>query len=183
MWPYSGRASWAAALGAVGVLLGGVSKDVVGVRPVSEPPQFVTLDQRVAAADFIFVGEGRRLFFVDKQYKEVPYEQAATMHKLKAAVIEVAVVKSLFPVAWTEGTVVLIPVATWKDSAGRGGSYEKFLHRELAVGDGTSPRLRRRIHAHTPSTPAARVGPKDNPLDVTYLDQVIVSIEKRIASR
>lgn len=181
-----------------GILSACVLRETVAERPIFEPPAQVTLDQRVEAADFIFIGEARRVFFVDRRYREVPYEKAAQVNKVKAAMLEVQVLKPLFPQPWPGEVTALIPLTAWKGSQpGERGSYDELvdqhvgkrgiyftsrteIYYELPTGDGVSNRLESRLFAHTRSTPAAQAGPKENPLALTYLEGVTTSVRKRL---
>ena len=157
------------------------------------------MSERVASAEFIFVGMGQRIYFVDHQYQEVPsYEKAATRYGMRAAIVEIRVLKALFPKQWTDGDVVRIPVSTSMEASSNGRSpYEDLIRRyhgkrgiyftrrttiydEFSLdAQGTSKRLPMPMRAHVLDTLPAAAGPKGNPLEMRYLDEVMVSIDKR----
>jgi ribosomal protein L12E/L44/L45/RPP1/RPP2 len=83
----------------------------------------VDLDQRVAESKFIFLGEGVRIYFLDRQYRETPYIRAADDGKLKSAVLVVKVVKPLQPVKGDLPAQILVPISTDRDVFGEGRSH------------------------------------------------------------
>jgi hypothetical protein len=83
----------------------------------------VELDQRVAESKFIFLGEGVRIYFLDRQYRETPYIRAADDGKLKSAVLVVKVVKPLYPTRGDVPAQILVPISTDRDVFGEGRSH------------------------------------------------------------
>jgi hypothetical protein len=83
----------------------------------------VELDKRVAESKFIFVGEGVRIYFLDRQYRETPYIRAADEGKLKSAVLVVKVVKPLQPATGDLPAQILVPITTDRDVFGEGRSH------------------------------------------------------------
>ena len=68
-------------------------------RPVEPIPKLLTMNQKVAMANHIFIGTGKRVYFIDRFYKEVSYEDAfsSTKSDSKSAIIEIEVSRNLFP--------------------------------------------------------------------------------------
>ena len=83
----------------------------------------VDLDQRVAESKFIILGEGVRIYFIDRWYREAPYIRAADEGRLKSAVLVVKVLKQLQPAAGEAPAQILVPIATDKDVFGEGRSH------------------------------------------------------------
>jgi hypothetical protein len=185
----------------LGVLTAALTTSGEGLpeRPPPRVPDRVTLDQRVAGATFIFVGEGRRIYFVNCRYEEVPYEQAAALDTSRMAFIEIEVSTPLLPRKWTEGNKVIIPITTSAERqasgripynelasrhVGRQGIYfttRTVLHSEVSsCGSPNTPiKLGTPIDAHRLSTLPALEGPKENPLPLDYLDEVQAIINRR----
>jgi hypothetical protein len=63
----------------------------------------VELDKRVAESKYIFLGEGVRIYFLDRQYRETPYIRAADDGRMKSAVLVVKIVKPLQPAKGKQG--------------------------------------------------------------------------------
>jgi hypothetical protein len=78
--------------------------------PVESP----AIDKRVAEAKVIFVGEGTRIFFIDRRYQEVPYIRALGEGTSKSALISVRVVKVLHSTNVEMPTRVFVPIETNK---------------------------------------------------------------------
>ena len=83
----------------------------------------VEMDKRVAESKFIFLGEGVRIYFLDRQYRETPYIRAADDGKLKSAVLVVKVVKSLQAATGDIPVQILVPISTDRDVFGEGRSH------------------------------------------------------------
>ena len=68
-------------------------------RPVEPIAKLLTMDQKVAMANHIFIGTGTRVYFIDRFYKEVAYEDAfsSTKSDSKSAIIEIEVSRNLYP--------------------------------------------------------------------------------------
>jgi hypothetical protein len=175
-------------------------REAHATSPPTDAPERVTLEQRVKSADFIFVGVGRRIFFVDRGYNEVPVEKAANRYTLKAVVVEIEVLRSLYPAEWREGTTIRIPMMTSTEVQSSGtsqymdlksryiGNEGIYFTRRTTIYDEVAPdnrgvptRLKEPIRAHALSTLPGRTGPRENPLPMKYLDQVVASIKQRLS--
>lgn len=90
------------------------------------------MDRRVADSATIFVGEGMRVYFVDRQYREVPYVRAAGEGTNKSALVVVKVVKVLHPPGAGGPDRVLVPIETTRDVFGEGRSpYDEQVERHV----------------------------------------------------
>ena len=85
-------------------------------RKKAEPALDVAaLDKRITDARHVFVGEGVRIYFVDRHYRETPYIRAAGDGSVKSAVVVVKVVKLLQPAGSEVPMQVLVPIETSRD--------------------------------------------------------------------
>jgi hypothetical protein len=73
------------------------------------------LDKRIADAKHVFIGEGVRIYFVDRRYRETPYIRAAGDGAVKSAMVVVKVVKLLQPAGTEVPAQVLVPTETSRD--------------------------------------------------------------------
>ncbi|HTE14360.1 MAG TPA: hypothetical protein VK642_04725 [Burkholderiales bacterium] len=88
-------------------------------------PERVTVDDRVAKSDFIFIGEPVRIYFADKDYKEVPYSESIVLYaspqsgvRFRRALVEIKVDKALWDVSAKARQYVLLPLPpTAKEAA------------------------------------------------------------------
>jgi hypothetical protein len=87
----------------------------------------VELDKRVAESKFIFLGEGVRIYFLDRQYRETPYIRAADDGRMKSAVLVVKIVKPLQPAKGDLPAQILVPISTDRDIYGDGRSHYDHL--------------------------------------------------------
>jgi len=88
------------------------------------------LDRRIADSKHVFVGEGVRIYFVDRRYRETPYIRAAGDGSIKSAMVVVKVVKVLHPAAAENPGHVLVPLETSRDVFGEGRSrYDREVER------------------------------------------------------
>ena len=89
-----------------------------------------TVDKRVADSKHVFVGEGVRIYFVDRRYRETPYIRAEGSGAVKSAVVVVKVTKLLHPAAAQNPGHVLVPIETSRDVFGAGSSpYDREVER------------------------------------------------------
>ena len=67
-------------------------------RPVEPIPTLLTMNQKVAMANHIFIGTGKRVYFIDRFYKEVPFELAsgASNSRVRSAILEVETDRHLY---------------------------------------------------------------------------------------
>jgi len=109
-----------------------VEADVKSAKKATNSAALPGLDQRVAEAPMIFVGEGVRVHFIDYQYRERPYIQAAGEGANKSAVVVVKVVKVLHPPNAAAPERVLVPIETNRDVFGEGRSpYDEQVERHV----------------------------------------------------
>lgn len=88
------------------------------------------LDRKVSESKHVFVGEGVRIYFVDRRYRETPYIRAAGEGAVKSAVAVVKVVKVLHPAGAEVPAQVLVPMETSRDAFGEGRSpYDRDVGR------------------------------------------------------
>jgi hypothetical protein len=88
------------------------------------------LDRRIVDSKHVFVGEGVRIYFVDRRYRETPYIRAAGDGAIKSAMLVVKVVKVLHPAAAENPGHVLVPIETSRDVFGEGRSrYDREVER------------------------------------------------------
>ena len=96
------------------------------------PVDPASLDKRVADSKTIFVGEGARIYFVDRQYRETPYIRAAGEGADRSAMIVVKVVKVLHPPGASVPEKILVPIETSRNVLGEGRSpYDEQVARHV----------------------------------------------------
>ncbi len=100
-------------------------------RKKAEPALDVSaLQKRVGDSKHVFVGEGVRIYFVDRRYRETPYIRAEGAGATKSAMVVVKVVKILHPAGAENPGHVLIPMETSRDVFGAGNSpYDREVER------------------------------------------------------
>ena len=151
-----------------------------------------TLDKRVADAKHVFVGEGVRIYFVDRRYRETPYIRAEGSGAVKSAVVVVKVTKVLHPGAGEIPGQVLVPIETSRDAFGAGNSpYDREVERlvgkqgiwfgEIVVrkeaGDG------KLLEDPVTLLQAGSRRPTASPLPIKYLKEVNDSIARKGGSQ
>jgi hypothetical protein len=95
-------------------------------------PDTAAIDRRVTDAKAIFIGEGTRIYFVDRQFREVPYIRAVGDGANKTAMVAVKVVKVLHPARGGVPERVLVPIETSRDAYGQGRSpYDEQVARHV----------------------------------------------------
>lgn len=69
-------------------------------RPLPPPKPFITMSEKVADANHIFVGIGTRIYFVDKHAREVPFGSSESERGggIKNAILEIKIGSSDFRV-------------------------------------------------------------------------------------
>ena len=91
-----------------------------------------SLDKRVAESKTIFVGEGARVYFVNRQYQETPYIRAAGEGADRSAMIVVKVVKVLHPPGASVPEKIFVPIETSRNVLGEGRSpYDEQVARHV----------------------------------------------------
>lgn len=177
-------------LSAVAQVSGGASSAAPGLV-ASLVPEFVTMDQKLAASDQVFVGVGRRIYLVDAGGREIAFDarsRAAPAGEGRQAILEVAVEQELnapngqrasgvakFLLEAPSGVGAQPP--TYDELAdrfiGRKGIY--FARRQLPAagqaGAAGGARAALPMLLALVNTPARR-GPVDNPLPITELETV-----------
>jgi len=161
-------------------------------KKADRPPDTSAIDRRVAESKAILVGEGVRIFFVDRQYREVPYIRAAGDGAHKSAMVQVKVVKVLHGAGAESPAQILVPITTSRDAFGEGRSpYDREVERlvgkqgiwfgEVAVrkeaGEGR-PLENPVTLLLPPATDAKRKGASPGPLPMTQLKHVTDSIAR-----
>src|SRR5687767_1334993 len=157
-------------------------------------PAFDTsaLDKKVLDSKHVFVGEGVRIYFVDRRYRETPYIRAEGGGAVKSAVVVVKVTKLLHPAAAQNPGHVLVPIETSRDVFGAGSSpYDREVERlvgkqgiwfgEIVVrkdaGDGKP------LEDPVTLLQAGSRRPTASPLPIRYLKEVNDSIARRGGSQ
>jgi hypothetical protein len=153
------------------------------------------MDKRIADSKHVFVGEGVRIYFVNRRYQETPYIRAEGGGAVKSAVLVVKVVRMLHPAAQNPGQV-LVPIETSRDVFGTGNSpYDREVERLVGkqgiwfgeivvrsdVEDG-KPFEDPVTLLQTGSADAKR-RPTASPLPMRYLKEVTNSIARKGASQ
>jgi hypothetical protein len=162
-------------------------------RKKAEPALDVSaLEKRVADSKHVFVGEGVRIYFVDRRYRETPYIRAEGSGAIKSAVVVVKVTKLLHPGAAEIPGHVLVPIETSRDAFGAGNSpYDREVERlvgkqgiwfgEIVVrkdaGDGKP------LEDPVTLLQAGSRRPTASPLPIRYLKEVNDSIARRGGSQ
>jgi len=169
---------------------GGASSVAPGLV-ASLVPEFVTMDQKLAASDQVFVGVGRRIYLVDASGREIAFDErsrAAPAGEGRQAILEVAVEQELnapnaqrasgvakFLLEAPSGAGAKPP--TYDELAGRfiGRKGIYFARRQLPAagqaGAAGGARAALPMLLALVNTPARR-GPVDNPLPITELETV-----------
>lgn len=149
------------------------------------------VDKRISDSKHVFVGEGVRIYFVDRSYRETPYIRAAGDGSIKSAMVVVKVVKLLHPAGAENPGYVLVPIETSRDVFREGRSrYDQEVDRlvgkqgiwfgEIVVRkDGNDRKaLEEPITLLHAGAPDARRRPAASPLPVKYLKEVNDSIAR-----
>lgn len=163
--------------------MAGASSSAAPGLVASLVPEFVTMDQKLAASDQVFVGTGRRIYFVDGSGREVSAGDG------RQAILEVGVDQELnAPNAQRASGVAKFLLeaptgigakpATYDELAarhiGKKGIY--FARRQLPPGSDSGAAAGTRaalpMLLSLVNTPARR-GPVDNPLPISELQTVM----------
>jgi hypothetical protein len=164
-------------------------------RKKAEPALDVSaLEKKVADSKHVFVGEGVRIYFVDRRYRETPYIRAEGGGAVKSAVVVVKVTKLLHPGAAENPGHVLVPIETSRDVFGAGSSpYDREVERlvgkqgiwfgEIVVRK--DDHERKQLEEPVTLLQAADAGrrPAATPLPIKYLKDVNDSIARRGGSQ
>jgi hypothetical protein len=158
-------------------------------RKKAEPALDVSvLEKRITDSKHVFVGEGVRIYFVDRRYRETPYIRAEGSGAIKSAVVVVKVTKLLHPGAGENPGQVLVPIETSRDAFGAGNSpYDREVERlvgkqniwfgEIVVrkdaGDGKP------LEDPVTLLQAGSRRPTASPLPIRYLKEVNDSIARK----
>ncbi len=155
------------------------------------------MDRRIADSKHVFVGEGVRIYFVDRRYRETPYIRAEGGGAVKSAMVVVKVVKVLHPAAEAEYPAhVLVPIETSRDVFGEGRSpYDREVERlvgkqgiwfgEIVVRKEAGDRkpLEDPITLLQTGPADTRRRPAASPLHIKYLKEVNDSIARKGGSQ
>ena len=113
-------------------LAGEPAKKPVKKAKSAAPVDSSSLDKRVADAATIFVGEGVRIYFVDRRYQEVPYIRAVGEGADRSAMVVVKVVKVLHPPGASVPDKIFVPIETSRNVLGEGRSpYDAQVERHV----------------------------------------------------
>lgn len=158
-------------------------------------PEFVTMDQKLAASDQVFVGIGRRIYFLDQNGREIAIDAAAREAAAgdgRAVVLEVSVEQELnAPNSQRASGVAKFLLETPAGIDAKPANFEElaarhigkkaiyFARRQLppagAPGSATGARAAQPMLLSLVNTPARR-GPVDNPLPIAELQTVLNAI-------
>ena len=152
------------------------------------------LDKRVLDSKHVFVGEGVRIYFVDRRYRETPYIRAEGGGALKSAVVVVKVTKLLQPGAAENPGHVLVPIETSRDVFGAGSSpYDREVERlvgkqgiwfgEIVVRKDAGDGKQLEDPVTLLQAADAKRRPAATPLPIKYLKEVNDSIARRGGSQ
>jgi hypothetical protein len=144
------------------------------------------LDKRIGESKHVFIGEGVRIYFVDRRYRETPYIRAAGDGAVKQAMVVVKVVKLLQPAGAEVPVQVLVPIETSRDVFREERSrYDQEVERLVGKqGIWFGEIVVRKDLGEDPvtllmTTPAnAKRRPAASPLSISHLKQVTASIER-----
>jgi len=157
-------------------------------------PESLTMDDKVNGAQYVFVGKAVRIYFVDKNYEEI--KEPLTLSGFQPAVLEVNVQSTLYPSDWQPPEHVLVGISSSVRKEGSSSSMfqeqqERYVGRELiyflnkqritryAGHDKTSQRRELLVRYYFPKFFPLK-GPRDNPLQLSYLEQVKESVKRRL---
>lgn len=167
-------------------------------KPADLEKPFVTMDEKVAMANHIFIGAGRRIYFQDCLRKEVSYDSACSPSRYSvSAMLELEVIKTLYVDFPKSITTALIPINGAREPFGNQPSgYDSAVIRYMSgpalyfgkvqtdqirvdVAEGPS-KIVGEITLHRFIEPYAVDGPKANPLPLTYLKEAVDAINRRV---
>ena len=69
-------------------------------QPARPIPEVVTMEQKLSLSNHVFIGTGRRIYFIDRFYNEVPFEMANANSRnstTRHALLEVDIDRNLYP--------------------------------------------------------------------------------------
>ena len=149
------------------------------------------LDKRITGAKHVFIGEGVRIYFVDRRYRETPYIRAAGDGAVKQAMVVVKVVKLLQPAGVEVPAQVLVPIETSRDVYREERSrYDQEVERlvgkqgiwfgEIVTrkeGDDRKP-LEEPVTVLQAVSADGKRRPVATPLSINHLKQVVAGIER-----
>lgn len=160
-------------------------------------PKLITMDEKVAAVNHVFIGTGKRIYFIDRLYKEVPYDEAydPTGGHSKSAILEISIDRPLYPSRRTGESAKVFVITSLITRGEQSSEYDALtttyigrpgiyftqayigsildLKKEGAPLVGTIP-LHRLINARALS------GPVENPLPLSQIHEVMRAVNKRI---
>ena len=88
-------------------------------KPLPPRKPLISMDEKVAMADHIFIGTGGRIYYVDKLYREVDYELANTLGRYSvSAILELEVERTLYPLAKSAPKIARLLVNGSKEPLG-----------------------------------------------------------------
>jgi len=148
-------------------------------------PEFVTMDQKLAASDQVFVGVGRRIYLADANGRETAFDAGSREIPVgdgRQAILEVAVEQELnAPNAQRASGVAKFLLTAPAGAGAKPPTYDElaarfigkqgiyFARRQLPPAGGARAALPMLLSLV--NTPARR-GPVDNPLPITELETV-----------
>ena len=166
--------------------------------PLPPPKPFVTMDEKVAMANHIFIGTARRIYFVDHLFKEISYEQAARMPQslTRSAILEIDVDRTLYEQKNLRPRTALMFASISKEPFGDQLSSYVQLEAKFVDKPGLffSQVQTDKIRVDVPNEPSKVVGeitlhrfiesyavdgPKANPLSLSYLQDTVAAIQRR----
>lgn len=145
-------------------------------------PEAVTLEQKVAASDRVFVGTAKRLYFVDRSGREIAAGGAAAPDDGRQAILEVGIEQHLHPASAQKGgtaKIVLAPAPAGQSAPAADGLAGRYLGRQgiyfarRVAGAGTALPLEAAVNLLALVDTPARRGPVENPLPMTELQSVM----------
>jgi hypothetical protein len=168
-------------------------------KPSDPSKPFITMDEKVASANHIFIGTGRRIYFINQQFKEVAYEEAFKPSKYSTyAILEITVDRTLYSTIQSAPKIALLLVEGGKEKFGdqpigydqtvtayinRSGIYFGEVQTDqirVDGGNGRPTKVVGEITLHRFGVPYVIAGPKENPLPLTYLQETVQAVNRRI---
>ena len=170
-------------------------------RPVEPIPKLLTMDQKVAKANHIFIGTGKRIYFIDRFYKEVPFELASgtSNSRVRSAILEVEADQHLYSASDIfQANVARFFVNSSIEPFGNRPSGQdelsaKYIGKPMIyfsnasihkIRDYSQERapLLGEVWLHTFATTLAVSGPTANPLPLLEIQEVMRAVNLRIES-
>lgn len=168
-------------------------------RPMPPPVPFVTMDEKVAAANHIFIGMGKRIYYISCAGNEVSSIEKACGSDpwSKDARLEIEVIRELYidfdkplPVALIGVNGAIEPFGS--QPSGYDATVKRYMSGvAIYFGDVQTDPIRVKvpngpskivgeITLHRFIKPFAVNGPIANPLPLTYLQEVVATVARRV---